>query len=134
MKPIVQALAGSVLLSLASCSTEGDRPHEAVWITASSLGRPNVAYTPSPIITARETDTGMWVWHREPAPPEILAFDQLLSEVAAARSLRPDPLMLFSFAYHADSSELTKVKSRIVTAAGCSSSKPCIEGTPEQLP
>ena len=63
-----------------------------------------------------------------------MALEQLLGEVAAARSLRPDPLILFSFAHHADGSELTDLKVRIARAAGCSSSNPCVEGTPDQLP
>lgn len=134
MKIIVQILAGGMLLSLLSCSTESDGGGENVWVTASSLGRPNVPYTPSPMITARETDPGTWVWHPERASPETIGFEQLLRQIAAVQQLRPKPLTLFSFAHRADSSELIELKSRIATAADCSSLNPCIEGTPEQLP
>jgi hypothetical protein len=134
MKIIVQVQVVGVWLSLGACSIQTDPTPQDVWVTASSLTRPNAAYMPNPIITARETDAGMWVWQWQGGVAETLPVEQLLSRVVEARSLRPDPLLLFSFAHHSDSSELTELRSRIASSARCSSVDPCIEGTPEQLP
>src|SRR4051812_45414738 len=133
MKIITQVLMVGVSLSFGGCSSQQDRTPQDVWVTASSLASPNVPYSPKPIVTARETGAGLWIWQWQGAVPQILSVEQLLGRVAVARSLRPDPLILFSFAHHSDRSELTELRSRIASSAGCSGSNPCIEGKPEQL-
>lgn len=122
-----------VLLALVSCSPEDDSIATDVWVSASSLEPPNVPYTSNPIISAREREDGMWIWEPRGAAPEILAQQLLLRRVAEVKSLRPEPLILYSFARHADQSTLAELKSRVADAAGCLSSKPCIDGTPDQL-
>jgi hypothetical protein len=98
------------------------------------IGSPTVPYTPAPIIAAREADAGMWVWQPQRVAPKTMPFERLLSGVAAARSLRPRPLILFSYAPGISSSERDELRARIARTAGCSSSDPCVDGTPEQLP
>lgn len=137
MRPLMIAAAGC--LALPSCSDDKQAKSTDLWVTAASLEPPRVAYTPNPIITARETRDGLWDWRwekrRYQGETETGAIDQalMLSEVAAAKTLRPTPMILFSFAEHANSSELSELKARIAGAAGCSREFPCIEGTPEQL-
>ena len=133
MKIHVHLLAAGVLLTLPSCSKENDRIPAEVWVTASSLDPPNVAYSPAPIITARERDDGTWIWHPQRAAAETIPPQMLLRKVAEAKSLRPEPLILFSFAHRAEQSALAELKARIANAADCSSLTPCVEGTPEQL-
>lgn len=132
MKPFV-AYAITPLLTLVSCSSEHASAPVNEWVTASSLSASNVPYTPKPIIVAREQKAGIWVWYPQNATAKAITFDQLVSELVAVKSLRPDPLVLFNFTHHVDRAELAKIKSRIADAAGCSDSSPCIEGTPEQL-
>jgi len=132
MKPLA-AYAVAALLTLVSCSSERASTPKNEWVTASSLSPPNVPYTPNPIIVAREQRAGIWIWYRKNAPTKAITLEQLLSELVAVKSLRPEPLVLFNFTHHADRSGLAEVKSRIADAAGCSNSSPCVEGTPEQL-
>jgi hypothetical protein len=130
---ITMIMTVAAFLPIVACSSKKAPAHGAAWVTASSLKPPRVLYTPKLIITARETSTGLWIWHPQKAPSKKIDFEQLIIELAAARSLRPDPLILFSFAHQAQSLQSTKLRARIASAAGCSSSSPCIEGTPEQL-
>jgi hypothetical protein len=123
-----------LLLSLAGCSTEPASAPADRWVTASSLEPPKVAYTPKPIIAVRQTGSDLWVWHPERATPKTIRLEPLLREIAAAKSLNPEPLMLFSFKQGASPARLSEVRSSIADAAGCSPSSPCIEGTPDQLP
>ena len=134
MKIIALSLLVGLWLSVGACSTQTDDTTQHVWVTASSLSPSNVPYTPRPIITARETEAGLWIWQWAGSAPATLSVDQLLGRVTAARSLNPEPLLLFSFAHHADASELTELRSRIARSAACSSSDPCVEGTPDQIP
>jgi hypothetical protein len=132
MKIISLALL-AIFVMLGSCSSRKDDASEHAWVTASSLGPSSVPYTRRPIITARETEAGSWIWQWEGSAPQTLSVEQLLGNVSAARAHNPEPLLLFSFTSHRDSSELTSLRSRIATSAGCSAADPCIEGTREQL-
>jgi hypothetical protein len=133
MKNRMHFRAAGVLLALASCSAEDDRILTDGWVTAASLESPSVPYTPKTIVSAREREDGMWIWHPQGAAPEAIAPQLLLRKVAEVKSLRPEPLILYSFAHHADQSALAELKSRVADAAECTSSSPCIEGTPDQL-
>lgn len=144
MKIIARVLLVGVSLPIGSCSIQKDStPQDCapqyVWLTASSLAAPNVPSMRYAIVTARETAAGTWVWqwhahNSETVPsPQTLSVEQLLSKVAGARTLRPDPLVLFSFARH-DIPQLTQLRARIAVAAGCTAgNRPCLEGTPDQL-
>ena len=137
MRRLMIAAAG--FLALPSCSDEKQAKSTDLWVTAASLEPPRVAYTPNPIITARETRDGLWNWRWEKrryrGEADTGAIDQahMLTEVAAAQTLRPTPMIFFSFADHATGSNLSELKAKIASAAGCSREYPCIEGTPEQL-
>lgn len=127
------ALTVAVLLILASCSEEPNSAALDNWVTATSLKPPTVAYTPKPIISAREQTPGRWVWLPEKAEAKTLSLDQLLSELRKAKVLSPEPLVLFTFYHRKNRLKLITIKSRIADAMGCSSSSPCIEGTLRQL-
>jgi hypothetical protein len=132
MRIIAQGLS-AILVTVGACSPRTDDASQHVWVTASSLGPSRVPYTPRPIITARETEAGSWIWQWEGSAPQTLSVEQLLGTVTAAQALGPKPLLLFSFTSHRDGSELISLRSRIATSAGCSEADPCIEGTREQL-
>ena len=134
MKMRASFLVTFASLGLASCADDDDGTAAEVWVKAAAMPPPTVAYSPKPIVTAREREDGMWVWHMEKAAPETLPEQQLLAKIAGAAALRPEPLILFSFSRRADDAALAALKARIAEAAGCSTSRPCIEGTPEQLP
>jgi hypothetical protein len=133
MRVILRILVVGSFAALASCSKENGGLSADVWVTASSLGPSSGPYTPRPIITARESENGMWIWHPQWGTAETINLEQLLNKVTEARAFDPEPLILFSFARHADIAELAELRSRIASAAGCSSLEPCVEGTPEQL-
>ncbi len=126
------ALATSI--TLGGCSGEHASAPAEKWVAASALPQPAVPYMPKPVITARERSEGHWVWHPENSPAKAMTFDQMLRELTAAKSFNPEPLILFKFARQADRSEWMEARSRIADALGCSSSRPCIEGVPEEIP
>ncbi|MEG3150850.1 hypothetical protein U1769_13220 [Sphingomonas sp. ZT3P38] len=130
---VTVAIYVAALFILASCSNEHESAPDDKWVTASSLRPSTVPYTPKPLIIAHEESVGRWVWLPEKAQAKPMSLDNMVGEIAIAKTLRPEPLVLFSFARYADRAKLIETKSRIADALGCSSSSPCIEGTPEQL-
>jgi hypothetical protein len=138
MRPLRQFAAAILLLSLTSCTT-GDCARPENWTLATSLEPPTVAYTPSPVFYARETNPGVWSWQiivRRSADSQFAGtYERLLKEVALTRTFNPQPLLVFKFADGQTCANLNAARQGIAKAAGCSKDgRPCIEGSPDQLP
>ncbi|PWG01437.1 hypothetical protein DF286_00030 [Sphingosinicella humi] len=92
-----------------------------------------------PILYAQETEQGSWQWvmyfnRFRQSQPTSGDYQRLLTEIATATELSPQPLLLFSFAEGHTCGELSDVRKGIVRAAKCSKDGvPCIEGTLAEL-
>jgi len=100
------------------------------WVRATALRPSPVPYTPNPVFYAQETKPGVWRWENG----ATVTYEQLLKDVAAARSLNPQPLLLFNFAKDQSCTRLNATRTAISKVTGCSKDHvPCIEGSPDQL-
>ena len=134
-KIIMPIVLAAVLSSCASadCSL----PKE--WIEARAMQPMLTPGSYKPVLYSQETERGRWRWmvhesRGRQSKPTSGDYEKLLTEVAAATELNPQPLLLFSFDKSRDCNELSRVRKGIVEAAKCSKDGvPCIEGTLTEL-
>lgn len=128
-------LAYAFPLGLLGC-LGGECPLPKQWVLATSLEPSTSLGVRKPIIYARETTPGVWMWRDEVGlrPDGAVPLEELLRRLSAVEPLTPQPLFLFNFAERHSCAQLNATRSRIAKAVKCSSDGvPCIEGTPDDL-
>lgn len=123
----------ALILGLTSCSA-GACQLPSGWKLATAMEPPNVIVARKLELHSKETSPGQWSWRAWGRGETIIAYQKLLTELAAFNEFDPQPLFLFSFSEGHSCRELNDIRAGIAKAAKCSANAPCIEGTPDELP